>query len=33
MPKRVYIVSLNESFLFYDALVRRVWIEELRDLW
>ena len=26
--KRFTLVSLDESFFFYDSLVRRVWIEE-----
>ena len=26
--KRVYLISLDESFFFYDSLVRRVWIDE-----
>ena len=25
------IVSLDESFFFYDSLVRRIWIEENKD--
>ena len=25
------IVSLDESFFFYDSLVRRVWIEQIKD--
>ena len=26
------VVSMDESFFFYDSLVRRVWIDEKKDL-
>ena len=25
------LVSLDESFFFYDSLVRRVWVDERKD--